>query len=113
MWIKKYNKNNELEQCVELGEEGNVCSFYSLKGKEFIRYNQWDKKKVVNYRLLDDDSLLVEGQADHKFFRTIKKTDSKTLLFPKTLKEYEIENGKLINFDIKPDKINSWKNKIR
>jgi len=112
MWIRKYNKQNELALSVQLDETGGTKSLYSVEKDTFLRFNRWGKRNIVEYKVSDEEIELVENREGAKFFRCISKNNKKGgINYPGYHKHFSIENGDVINFNIDKSKLKSWKAK--
>lgn len=110
MWVRRYNKSNELTQCIHLGDNNETKSYYSVEGRDYLKFNKWDNDKFLDYYSATEDIELIEGDVDGtKFFRCVLKNDKKGgINYPVYNKTFSIENGDFLSFNIDKDKLKKW-----
>ena len=114
MWIRKYNKEDNLAMSVQLDETGGTKSLYSVNGGSFLRYNKWDTKKMIEYKVSDEEIELLENKEGAKFFRCVSKNNKKGgINYPSYDKYFSIENGDIISFNIDKSKLKLWQEKAK
>ena len=100
MWVMKYDKGRELKSSVKLNTTGGTEQFYTLKGREFLKYAEWSSDDtILKYEKYEDENVfLTQGYADGPFFRVLKKVKGGSVHFPNKIKQIHIENGFLTKF---------------
>ena len=115
MWVKKYNKSGSLTESVQLNENGETVSLYSIHGDGYLKINVWGGDKELSYQTYDEEvELIEENRGTIKFFRCVLKNKKGVIDYPKTTKShFAMSNGDIINFNIDKKKLQKWKTKAK
>lgn len=110
IWLRKYNKENKLESAIKFTEDLSVKSFYkTINENKFISANNWGDIRLLDVRESNQKFHLEENFVGEKFFRCVKSNENGNLELPEFNKKFSIENGSVMNFNVKNETLIEWK----